>query len=184
MQKEADGVPPWCGCGQGRALSLCRCVAGVSEGACKSAWLPRVELRRRLVREKHAARTAIGTAMQHPQIAKASATARTNVSCARPAVQGLPSQTRRCDAQGAGWYVGQSLTHGLGRHALLQVYLRAGVLSRVVSSASSPRRRALQCRARCPSLFHLRSFAVDEFATTHFGESEPASTREAPDASE
>ncbi len=62
VQKEADGVPPWCGCGQGRALSLRRCVAGVSEGACKSAWLPRVELRRRLVREEHAARTAIGNA--------------------------------------------------------------------------------------------------------------------------
>ena len=48
------------------------CARRAAEGACKSAWLPRVGLRRRRVlpgtraREDHAARTPICTTMQHP----------------------------------------------------------------------------------------------------------------------
>ncbi len=59
------------------------CARRAAEGVCKSAWLPRVGLRRRRVllwtgqcaREDHAARTIICTAMQHPEIATALATA-------------------------------------------------------------------------------------------------------------
>jgi len=67
----------------------------------------------------------------------------------------------------------------LGRHALLQ----AG--GRVCPSGLEcrPRRRAVLVWSEV-SLAHRRSFAVDEFAATHIGESESSSTREPPSASE
>jgi hypothetical protein len=158
-----------------------------------AAWLPRVELRRRHVllctgqcaREDHAARTTICTAMQHPEMQRhRRLQARTSErSCARPALQGLPAQREDLRAR-CGCYVRQGLTDVLGRHVLLQGW-RAGVLSRVVSSASSPRRTALIVWSggvpRCSTSGLSPSTSSPP---THVGESESSNTREPPSAIE
>ncbi len=74
------------------------CARRAAEGACKSCRVvARVELRRRLVllgiraREDHAARTTLCTAMQHPQIATALATASKNKRFVRKACPARPA---------------------------------------------------------------------------------------------
>ena len=78
------------------------CARRAAEGACKSAQLPRVGLRRGRVllgigaREDHAARTTMCTAMQRPDCDGIGDCKQDHTFRA----QGLPSQRWRLDAQG------------------------------------------------------------------------------------
>jgi hypothetical protein len=115
-QLRAGGEEGWglnqaelCDRHRGTSARMCALAELQKARARAAAWLPRVELRRRLVsrwtgqcaREDRAARTTICTAMQHPEIATASATASKNERFVRKACPARPAfPTRRFAGEG------------------------------------------------------------------------------------